>query len=330
MLGCGLTHSEAMAALPDDTHRWAYVTLHLSPLGNYHGLFRYAPEYLALDLRCDAARASRILEKLAGVGLIEWHAKAKVLRIARWHLKENGPSNQTVAMRRLREAAALKAPPEMLRANFAELTLAIARSLGGTATSRFDPTKEVTIQVRAELEAAIRKHARTFPDFRDDLARAGADETDVELWQIIALTLPEVAPSDTVSTPYRHGGHIEKEKEREKGKGKGIERGRVREGERKGKGAASAAPLANGDGRAVFQRIAAEPAALASLSKAEVAALQAQVADCVVRGTLGPIREWVDAALLDRLHRNAYISGTDRKLLAQIVRKDHGEADAKT
>ena len=205
LIGCTLPHSEAMRALPDHAHRWAYVCLHLSRLNNnFHGLFWMLPENLAADVPCTPDDARQMLANLASAGLIDWDDREHFVRITQWHLKENRPHNQSTAISRLRDLDKLRGPDDMLRRNVAELLLTIIRRL-----TRWNPEKEITDKLHKLLDQVFRRECRIHgADLVRDMIAAGASETDDDLWQILRMHLPEVVPDGTMPAPCQHRGRI--------------------------------------------------------------------------------------------------------------------------
>lgn len=203
-IGCSLPQSRAMRHLPDHTARWAYLCLHLSALGNYQGVFYYPVAMLAADLPDSLDVAERCLCDMEAVGLIEWDRAEQYIRLTRWHLKDNAPTSQSVAISRMRDLRQLRGPDWMVRRNRLELAIGILR-----ASEKWNPEHKISDQMNRDLRDLIRRECRSTGQLSggnivDTLIDLGADDQDASLWLLIREFLPDVALPGIMPAPPRH------------------------------------------------------------------------------------------------------------------------------
>ncbi|WP_299300548.1 hypothetical protein [uncultured Litoreibacter sp.] len=92
-IGCTLPSSKKLRKLQSHKARWAYICAHLSPLGNYTGMFRYPLAVWADDASLSVSELESYIDELETVGLIEFDPDEQVVRIVAWFHKKNCPEN---------------------------------------------------------------------------------------------------------------------------------------------------------------------------------------------------------------------------------------------
>ena len=92
-IGCSLLASKKMKRLQSHQSRWAYLCAHLSPLGNYTGMFRYPLTVWADDASLSVVDLKDCIQELTEVGLIEFDEDDSIVRITSWFHKKNCPEN---------------------------------------------------------------------------------------------------------------------------------------------------------------------------------------------------------------------------------------------
>lgn len=201
MLGSTLMQSQRFRGLPSDTCRLGYIALHLSILGNYQGLWWHPPQMLAADLSIDMEEAQQVLSRLDESCLIDFDEDEQFVRIRGWHIKENRPQNQSVAMTRLGELADMKGPEWMRRATAAELFVGIGRAL-----PKWNPEKEITDKLHRTLLREFKREAKVGPDWSRALSAAGLREEDEIIGSLMSHIQPEDAENATVTPLSAHRG----------------------------------------------------------------------------------------------------------------------------
>ncbi len=93
-INCSLLRSKR---LRDCNHaeRWAYVSAHLTPMGNFTGLFTYPQVMWAQDAAVSVDDIASIAARLSELGLIEYDADEELLRIVGLH-RQRPPENASV------------------------------------------------------------------------------------------------------------------------------------------------------------------------------------------------------------------------------------------
>lgn len=92
-ISCTLPASKKLRRLTNHKSRWAYLCAHLSPLGNYTGLFRYPKAVWADDAALSVSELEEAISELVSVGLIEFDDDEQTVRIISWFHKKNCPEN---------------------------------------------------------------------------------------------------------------------------------------------------------------------------------------------------------------------------------------------
>lgn len=206
MISTTLMGSRRFRALPDDTHRLAYISIHLSPLCDFMGVFRYAPIFLCADLPgISPDQAEAILAELDRVGLIEFDAAETFLRIVGFHAAVPNIQNPDTVKKRLADLGnhIVKDP---IRLGLAcEVLLACSR-----AYPKWTPRTDNARQRFEEMEIAVNNAVRdecarySADELSSKLVEVGAKPSD-EIWPLLRQFLPEVAHPGTVSTGCEHG-----------------------------------------------------------------------------------------------------------------------------
>ncbi len=85
--------SKKFRGLPNNDARFAYVSVHLSPMGNYLGHFRYPLVVWADEVQLDGDSMRGIAELLIEAKLIEYDFDEEIVRVVGWFYKRNQPEN---------------------------------------------------------------------------------------------------------------------------------------------------------------------------------------------------------------------------------------------
>lgn len=317
-IGCSLPQSRAMRSLPDHTARWAYLCLHLSALGNYQGVFYYPVAMLAADLPDSLDEAERCLCDLEAVGLIEWDRAEQYIRLTRWHLKDNAPTSQSVAISRMRDLRQLRGPDWMVRRNRLELAIGILR-----ASEKWNPEHKISDQMNRDLRDLIRRECRSTGQLSrdsivDTLVDLGADDQDASLWLLIREFLPDVVLPGIMLAPSPHDAPMvaayedeteTKKRRREDGDGDGRRRRETAKQPEVAKGATPPARRSRGD--------APDRASEAAMERMQnqAAAIRAAIRDGAVSGRAAI----VSTQDLSRLVSEGYIMDAERVAYADIA-----------
>ncbi|MEO0569556.1 MAG: hypothetical protein AAF066_17620 [Pseudomonadota bacterium] len=107
--------------------RWAYVCAHLTPQGNFLGLFRYPLVLWQIDAGMGADELMAAIAKLESVGLIEFDPDEEIVRIVGFHT-QRPPENASRVLSYASDLMAFEADTEatekMLLSTSAELCVA--------------------------------------------------------------------------------------------------------------------------------------------------------------------------------------------------------------
>ena len=193
-----LPHARRVAALPTYGHKWAYVCLHLSNLGNYHGQFFYPEQMLSIDMPCAPEDARSFLIDLVDAGLIEHDRDEQFVRIVGWHLKANSPENPSTVTNRARELTTLAGPASMTRATIAEFILSAHRKLEDWRPDT-RPFADMEHQINKTLQHVLRQHGEALVEA---IIAAGLTEIDERLFGEMQS---RVENFDTVFARCGHG-----------------------------------------------------------------------------------------------------------------------------
>ena len=155
-----LLSSKKMRALQSNDHRWAYICTHLSPLGNFRGLFRYPLAVFAEDARLSRDDIKTTINDLRETRLIEYDHDEEIVRICGWFYKRNCPQNPSTAQSMLKDFADHFAPSnEMEARSLAEFAVGVVH---GMRTWKDESQEAVKQPLREQLDLAYQSIGPAF------------------------------------------------------------------------------------------------------------------------------------------------------------------------
>ncbi len=204
-INCSLLRSKRLKEC-SHVERWAYLCVHLTPLGAYTGIFRYPLVMWAQDAAVPFEEIASMAARLTGLDLIEYDEAEELLRIVGFH-RQRPPENASRVISLVGDFYAVthvhgQSAAMRLRC-IAEFIVAVVQRAQGWKLESTDRTK-----VREVLKPFVvqewQEHGEAFlKATRAELDHA-TKATLNEVQSLFPVAIDE--PRDTVSTPCPHGG----------------------------------------------------------------------------------------------------------------------------